>query len=359
MRTVLTLLGMALVFSMGACSGGDDNTVTEIKAAWVYIGPPGDHGWTYAHDQGRKAAEANLPKVITSYEENVPENDAATTIQALADAGNHIIFTTSFGYGEPTHSVALANPEVKFDHCSSNLTAANMGNYFGRMYQIRYLTGMVAGAMTQSGKIGYVAAFDIPEVIYMINAFTLGVRSVNPQATVEVRWTKTWYDPTVEGAKANELLAAGCDVMSQHQDSTATVFAARDAGKYAIGYHSDMLSFAPNTVLTSAVWNWAPYYQAEIQAVRDKTWTSRSYLGGIPDGVVDLGAYGSMVPQTVKDSVAAKKAEITSGSWDVFYGPFNHQDGTPWVAAGDKLSDEQILSMMEFVEGVIGTIPAP
>jgi basic membrane protein A len=351
---------LSLLLTLSGCGGGgDDPGPKAIKAAWVYIGPPGDHGWTYAHDQGRKAAEAALEKVTTTYLENVAEADSEAKIQELADAGNDIVFTTSFGYLDPTLKVAAANPAKFFEHCSGNKTASNSATYFGRMYQARYLTGMVAGQMTQSKKIGYVAAFPIPEVIYMIDAFTLGVRSITPDATVQVEWTNSWYDPVTEKQLANSLIDDGCDVISQHQDSTAPVDAAKERGKYAIGYHSDMLGFATDTVLTSAIWNWGAYYTQELKAVQDDTWTTHAFFGSLKDGTVDLGAWGAMVPEGIKNQVAAKRAEIEGGTWDVFYGPIKKQDGTELVAAGGQLTDDQILSLMEFVEGVVGTIPTP
>jgi basic membrane protein A len=229
-----------------------------------------------------------------------------------------------------------------------------MANYFGRMYQARYLTGIVAGRMTTNGHIGYVAAFPIPEVIRMLNAFTLGVRSVNPTATVEVRWTCTWFDPTLEAAAADALLAGGCDLLAQHQDSTATAERADAAGAYAIGYDSDTLSFVPDAILTSAVWHWGVYYTDRVQAAKDGTWTTGSYWGSIADGIVGVGEYNPVVPQAVKDEVAAKQAELVAGTWDVFYGPINKQDGSVWVAQGQDIPDNEKLSMMEFVEGVIG-----
>ena len=365
MKKALFIFGMALSLVAGlalvaGCSNDDKKAEDEIvKAAWILISPPGDLGWSYSHNQGRLAAELALTDVETSYRDNVPEEAAAvrTAIEELIAEGNKIIFATSWGFMDPTLELAGENPDVVFEHCSGYKMAANMSNYFGRIYQARYLTGIVAGRMTTANQIGYVAAFPIPEVIRGINAFTLGVRSVNPTATVEVMWTETWYDPTVEGDTADSLMAAGCDVLAQHQDSTATALKAQAQGAYAVGYHSDMLPFATDTVLTSALWNWGPYYTERIRAVQNGTWTSQSYWGSLADGAVGLGVYGDMVEQTVRDEVAVVEATIADGSWDVFDGPFNKQDGSEWIDAGASLTDEDMLGMMEFVEGVIGTIP--
>jgi basic membrane protein A len=348
----LALAGLALGCDDGG--GGAEG----IKAAWVYISQPGDLGWTYAHDQGRLQVELNVTDAQTTYRDSIDETAAALdpVLDALVAAGNKIIFTTSFGYMDPTEAAAQRHPDVYFEHCSGYKTSPNLANYFGRIYQARYLTGMVAGHMTTANKIGYVAAFPIPEVIRGINAFTLGVRSVNPAATVEVRWTCTWFDPTLEAAAADELLdpQVGCDVMAQHQDSTAVAERAKAAGKWAIGYDSDTLSFVPEAILTSAVFHWGPYYVRRVQAAKDGTWTTASYWGGLTDGIVGLGDYNQAVPQAVRDEVAAKQTQLVAGTWDVFHGPFNRQDGSLWVPQREDLSDAEKLSMSGFVEGVIG-----
>jgi basic membrane protein A len=355
------VLAVAAIAFTGVAGCGDDNGNGEetVKAGFVYLSPPGDLGWTYAHDQGRKAIELALDNVETKYVENVAEEPDAVqaAIDELKDWGAGIIFSTSFGFMDPTLDAAGANPDIVFEHCSGYKTADNMSNYFGRIYQARYLTGIVAGRMTTANQIGYVAAFPIPEVVRGINAFTLGVRSVNPDATVHVEWTFTWYDPTLEGNAAETLLNAGADVMAQHQDSTAMVDKAEEHGAYAIGYDADMLPFGPDTVLTSAIWNWGVYYTDRVRAVQDGTWTSHSYWGSITDGIVDLGEYGAMVEQSVKDEVAAKRADLENGTWDVFDGEIKRQDGTVWIPTGSSMTDEDKLGMLEFVEGVVGEVP--
>lgn len=331
----------------------------KLKVAFVYIGPPGDAGWTYAHDEGRKYLEQQLPYVETTYKENVKENaDAERVLTELAQQGNKIIFATSFGYMDYVEKVAKKFPDVVFLHCSGFKTAPNVGTYFGRIYQARYLSGIAAGKMTKANVIGYVAAHPIPEVVRGINAFTLGVRSVNPKAKVKVVWTNTWYDPPAEKNAAISLLDAGADVIAQHQDTPAPQQAAEERGKYSISYNSDMSKFAPKAVLTGPVWNWGPYYVKTVEAVKNGTWKSEQYWGPMSDGVVDLAPFGPMVPEDVKKLVEDKKKEILEGKWDVFYGPIKDQTGKERVAAGQDYPDKDKLSFDWFVEGVDGTIPA-
>jgi basic membrane protein A len=328
-----------------------------IKAAFIYVSPVGDAGWTLAHDNARKVVDA-LPYVETAYTEAVPEGaEAERTISQYVRDGYNLIFTTSFGYMDPTINVAQSSPDVTFMHCSGFKTADNVGTYFGRMYQPRYLTGIIAGKMTQSNTIGYVAAHPIPEVIRGINAFALGVRSVNPEANVHVVWTQTWYDPAKEREAAESLLDIGADVVTQHQDTPAPQQAAEKRGHYSIGYNSDMSSFAPAAHLTAPVWNWDVIYKRVVQEVHDGTWSSYQYWGGLDDGVVGLAPYSDLVPQEVRDLVEAKKAEMVSGAWDVFTGPINNKDGEVLVAEGQTMSDGDMLGMTVFVEGVVGQLP--
>jgi basic membrane protein A len=328
-----------------------------IKAAFIFVSPVGDAGWTLAHDNARKSLE-ELPYVETAYTEAVPEGaEAERTLNQYVRDGYNLIFTTSFGYMDPTINVAQQSPGVTFMHCSGFKTADNVGTYFGRMYQPRYLSGMIAGEMTESNTIGYVAAHPIPEVIRGINAFALGVRSVNPEATVRVVWTQTWYDPAKEREAAESLLDVGADVIAQHQDTPAPQQAAEKRGHYSIGYNSDMTSFAPAAHLTAPVWHWDAYYQKVAEEVHNGTWTSSQYWGGLEDGIVGLSPYSDLVPQEVRDLVEAKKAEIVAGNWDVFTGPINDQDGALLVAEGETIPDQDLLGMTVFVEGVVGQIP--
>ncbi len=326
-----------------------------LKVGFIYVSPIGDAGYSYAHDQGRKAI-ASMPGVETSYVEAVPEGpDSERVVTKMAREGAGLIFTTSFGYMDPTLNVAKEFPNVKFEHCSGFKTAENVGNYFGRIYQARYLTGLVAGSMTKSNKLGYVAAFPIPEVIRGINAFTLGVQKVNPGAEVRVVWTKTWYDPATEKEAAKALLDAGCDVIAQHQDSPGPQEAAQERGAYSVGYNSDMSSFAPKAHLTAAVWNWGPLYKYLVEQVQKGTWKSEEIWWGMDKGVVDLAPFGPMVPEEVKTKVAAAKADIVSGKEKVFTGPIFDQKGEQKAAEGQTLADPDLLGMKWFVKGVVGT----
>ena len=260
------------------------------RVGFVYVGPVGDLGWTYAHDQGRLALEEALPNVETAYQENVPENpaDAERVIRQFAQDGYDVIFTTSFGYMDPTINVAKDFPDTTFIHISGFKTAENVGTGFGKIEEPRFVSGQIAGAMTETNQIGYVAAFPIPEVIRGINAFTLGVREANPEATVQVVWTNTWFDPPEERAAAEALLDGGADVIAQHQDTAGPQQAAEERGVYGVGYNADMAPLAPDAVLTSAIWNWGPYYIDIVESVMDGTWESEQYWGGWQDGVVDM-----------------------------------------------------------------------
>lgn len=327
-----------------------------VRAAFVYISPPGDLGWTYEHDRGRLMLEDELGDMVeTTYIEGVPEGpDAARVIRQYAQEGWDVIFTTSFGYMEPTYEVAEEFPDVLFEHCSGYMTRDNMSTYFGRMYQPRYLSGIVAGAMTEENLIGYVAAFPIPEVIRGINAFTLGVRSVNPEAEVRVVWTNTWYDPVKEREAAEALLDQGVDLIAQHQDTTEPQKAAEERGMLSIGYDSDMRQFVGDTVLTSPQWDWGTYYIDTVQDISDGTWRSSQFWGGMETGIVMLAEMSPLVPDELRQQVEAERERILNTDWDVFCGPINDQDGNEAVADGECMSDEQMLNMDWFVEGVVG-----
>ena len=330
----------------------------KMKVAFIYVGPVGDAGWTFEHDRGRKYLAEKMPDVETTYVESVPEGaDAERMLTELAEKGNKVIFATSFGYMDYVMKVAKKYPNVVFEHATGFKTDANVGTYFGRAYQARYLTGIVAGKATKANLIGYVAAHPIPEVIRGINAFTLGVRSVNPNAKVKVVWTNTWYDPAKEKEAGKSLLEAGADVIAQHQDTPGPMQAAEEKGKLGIGYNSDMRRYAPKAVMTGPVWNWGPYYVRVVEAVKNKTWKSEQYWGPMADGIIDIGPYGSMVPEDVKKMVEAKKQEIVSGKWDVFTGPIKNQKGEVKVKEGQQMTDQEMLSFDWFVEGVEGTIP--
>ncbi len=349
-----------LLWSAAGCSktantAGDD--AGKMKVAFVYIGPVGDAGWTLSHDRGRKYMEEQLPYVKTSFVENIPEtSDAERVITNLAMQGNSLIFTTSFGYMDATLNVAKKFPKVTFMHCSGYKTAENVGTYFGRMYQARYLTGIVAGKMTKTNIIGYVAAHPIPEVVRGINAFTLGARKVNPKVKVKVVWTHTWYDPPSEREAASSLLDFKADVIAQHQDTYAPQQAAQESNVYGIGYNTDMSSFAPKAELTSAVWNWGPYYKKITEEVHGGTWKAGKYWGSIKEGIVDLAPLGPMVPDTVKALVKNERDKIEQGKIDVFEGPVKDNTGKEHIKAGSRMTDEEMLKFDWFVEGVEGSV---
>ena len=330
-------------------------TAKPIQVGFVYVSPIGDAGWSYAHDQGRLYID-EMDGVTTSFVESVPEGpDSERVMLNMARKNYDLIFATSFGYMDPMLKVAKQFPNLVFMHCSGFKSAPNMGNYFGRMYQARYLSGMVAGAMTKTKTLGYVAAFPIPEVIRGINAFTLGAQAMNPDVKVRVVWTKTWYDPAREKDAANSLLDVGADVIAQHQDSPAPQEAAQERGVYSVGYNSDMSAFAPQAHLCAPIWNWGPFYKETVEAVRQGTWKSAAYWYGLEKGIVNLSPIGSMVPEDVKAKVMQTKEGITAGDIKVFSGPIKDQAGTVRVASGAVAADNELLGMTWFVEGVIGT----
>ena len=334
-----------------------------IKVGFVYVGPVGDLGWTYAHDQGRLALEEAIPNVETGYQENVPENpaDAERVIRQFAQDGYDVIFTTSFGYMDPTINVAQDFPDTTFIHISGFKTAPNVGTGFGKIEEPRFVSGQLAGAMTESNQIGYVAAFPIPEVIRGINAFTLGVREVNPEATVRVVWTNTWFNPQTERQAAEALLDGGADVIAQHQDTAGPQQAAEDRGLYGVGYNADMSPLAPNAVLTSAIWNWGPYYIDIVESVINGTWESEQYWGGWQDGVVDMAPVADFVPDDIRATIEEEVARFKSGEetiYTIFTGPIADQTGEIRVPEGQSMTDEELLSMNWFVEGVEGEIPS-
>lgn len=326
------------------------------RVAFVYIGPPGDGGYTYQHDQGRLHLEKELG-IKADFVENVPESaDAERVITELAQ--NHdIIFTTSFGYMDFTLNVAKKFPKVKFLHASGYKTAENMGTYFGQNFQASYLSGIAAGKMTKKNVIGYVGAFPIPEVIYNINAFTLGVQSVNKDAKVNVVWSNTWFDPTTERQAAISLLDKGADVLMAYQDSPATLQAAAERGAFAGGNDSDMSRYAPDAYLTNPVWNWGPYYVRTVKAIMDGTWKTEQYSGNMKDGMVQLAPFGNKVPDDVKKLVEDAQKKIIDGTFNVFTGPIVDQSGAVKVPEGKTMTLEEVLNTNWFVQGVEGTIP--
>jgi basic membrane protein A len=334
--------------------------VDPIRAGFLYVGPVGDAGWTYAHEQGRKVLEG-LPYVDkATYVESVPGDPALVqeAIEKLIGEGHNVIFTTSYDHMDPTIEAARRHPEVVFMNCSGYKTERNAGTYFGRMYEARYLSGLIAGAMTQSGVLGYVAAMPTPDVVHGINAYALGAQSMNPNAKVRVLWTNSWYDPPVERQQAERLLDQGADVLAMEQDSPAVIQAAAQRGKYAIGYQSDMSLFAPEITLTSATYNWAPIYRYLAEKLHNGSWQPEQIWWGLDQGAVDLAPYGKAVPQTVIDLVAERRAEIVDGRLRIFEGPIRDAAGEIRVPARQVMSDADLLTMDFFVAGVEGDLPA-
>ena len=348
MRLFVALIA-TLALVAGACGDDDGGSDETLKVAFVHVGPVSDKGWSWAHDQGAQYLEANMENVeITTLESIAEGPDSQRVFEDLAADGNDLIFGTSFGYMDPMLAAAENYPDVVFEHATGFKTSENMGNYFGAAEEGRYLSGLAAGAATETDLIGYVAAFPIPEVLRGINAFTLGVREVNPDASVQVVWTSTWFDPPVEGDAAQSLLDAGADVIAMHQDSPAPGQAAEEAGAKWVGYNTDMTEFAPNAWLTAPIWDWGPFYLSTAEAVRAGTWESDAYYGNMADGMVDLAPFGPSVSQETKDLIEQRKEEIIDGSFAVFPDPIVDQDGN-----SRPLGD--IFSMDYFVEGVIGS----
>ncbi len=330
-----------------------------LKAAWVYIGPVGDAGWTFAHDQGRKAVEADFgDKVKTTFVEKVPESaDAERVIRDLAAQGNKIIFTTSFGYMEPTLKVAAEFPDVKFEHATGYKLADNMGVYDTRFYQDAYLSGIIAGAMTKTDTLGFVGSFPIPEVLRNINAFTLGAQSVNPNVKTKVVWISTWFDPPKEAEAAQSLINAGADVLLQNTDSSAVLQTAEKNGKFAFGWDADMSAVAPKAHLASNMVFWGPYYKKAVQSVMDGSWKSERTIWGYKEDANGVIKIADAVPEEIKKKVDEVKAGYKDGTMDPFKGPIVDSEGKERLAAG-AMPDQAWKDKVDFyVKGVDGKIP--
>ncbi len=330
-----------------------------LKVGFVYVSPIGDAGWTYQHDLGRKQMEEALgDKVTTTFVESVSEGaDAERVIREMAASGNDLIFATSFGYMNYVDRVAKQFPDVKFMHATGYKSGPNFHNYNARFYEARYLTGVIAGEMTEDNVLGYVAAFPIPEVLQGINAFTLGAQSVNPDIEVRVIWVNSWYDPGKEREAALALIAQGADVITHHTDSTAVVQAAEEQGVYAVAYHSDMAKYGPKAHLTAATHHWGDYYTAAAQKALEEDGMAESIWGGVADGFIDLAPINSAVPQPVQDKVADLKQQIKEGKFHPFTGPVVAQDGTEVLAEGQTMSDADLGQMNYYVKGVASKMP--
>jgi basic membrane protein A and related proteins len=346
----------------GEVGGETDDTAAEgdgdvLRVGFVHTSPVTDGGWTTSHDRGAQAVAEEFGDAveITTVDSVAEGPDAERVIEDLARQGHDVIFATSFGFMEPMLAVAEQYPDVVFEHATGYMTADNMGNYFGAAEEGRYLEGMAAAAASETGNLGYVAAFPIPEVLRGINAWTLGARSVNPDATVRVVWTSTWYDPETEGQAAEGLLDAGVDAIGMHQDTPATGQAADAVGAKWTGYHTDRSDEVPDAWLTATVWDWAPFYIETVREVMDGTWTSESYYGSMADGMVNLAPFGESVPEDIRGEIETRQQEIVDGGFAPFTGPIVDQDGNEVLAEGETMTLDELLSIDFFVEGVIGS----
>ena len=364
---VVAVASLALSALVGLTTVTTANAADKVKVGFVYLTTPGDHGWTYAHEVARQDVEKHFgDKVVTTFVENVPEGpDSARVIRELAKQGNEIIFTTSFGYMDHTIKVAKEFPNVKFEHITGYKRSPNVATGNIRFYEGRYVQGVVAGLMTKSNKIGYLASFPIPEVIQGINAFGIGLRSVNPKAEVSVIWVNSWYDPVKEADAAKVHIAEGADILAQHTDSPAMLQTAQKAGVHGFGQSSDMKAFAPKAQLFSAVNNWGPYYISKIQQMMDGKWSTGEgpdhWAGntwvGMADDYLVLSPFENM-PSDVAAAAAKAAADIKSGKNKIFTGPIKDNSGKIRVPAGKTLNDGELFQTLDYyVDGISGKIP--
>ena len=346
-------LSLAVVFAAGSASAAE-----KLKIGFVYVGPVGDHGWTYQHDQGRLAIEQELgDKVETVFVEKVAEGpDAERAITRLARQGAGLIFTTSFGFMDPTLKVAKRFPEVKFEHATGYKRSKNVATYNARFYEGRYINGQIAAKVSKSGVAGYIASFPIPEVVMGINSFILGAQTINPNFKVKVIWVNSWFDPGKEADAAKVLISQGADIITQHTDSTAPLQIAAEKGAMGFGQASDMIKFAPKAQLTSIVNNWEPYYVRRTKAVLAGSWKSSNAWDGLAEGTVVMASYTNMPADVV---AMARKTEslIATGKIHPFTGPLYKQDGSLALAAGKVMDDGTLSGMNWYVKGIDGKLP--
>jgi basic membrane protein A len=359
LKTLLTTAALATGLATAAVAEDP------LKIGFVYIGPVGDGGWTYQHDQGRLAVEAEFgDRVETIFQENVPEGpDAERILTQMALSGADMIFTTSFGYMDPTNNVAARFPDVKFEHATGyKREHPNVSTYDARFYEGRAIIGTIAGHMTQTNKIGYIASFPIPEVIQGINSSFLHAQRVNPDVEMSVVWAYTWFDPAKEADAAAALINNGVDVILQHTDSTAPHAAAQAANEaggrvFTFGQASDMANFSPNPRIASIIDEWSPYYIKRVGELLDGTYEQIASWGGMPEGEVVIGEITKVVPDAVRDQALAMVAAITDGSYHPFTGTIMKQDGSVFLAEGEIATDLQLVTMDFYVQGIRGEIP--
>ncbi len=348
------VLGSAAAAGALSLAGPRALSAEPTKVGFVYVGPVGDYGWTHGHDVARKALVAHFgDRVKTSFVESVSEGpDAERVIRRLASGGNDLIFTTSFGYMNPTIRVAKLFPEVMFEHATGYMTAPNVSVYNARFHQGRAVCGTIAGHMTKSGIIGYVGSFPIPEVVMGINSVTLAARKIRPDIKTKVIWVNSWYDPGKEADATKALIDQGVDIISQHTDSPAPIQTAEARGVHGFGQASDMKAYAPNAQLTSILDEWAGYYIQRTQEVMDGNWKSHSIWWGLKEGMVAMAPYGPAVPDNVRKAADATREAIIAGSLHAFTGPIKSQAGEVKLAAGQTMSDADMSTMDWYVEGV-------
>ena len=341
----------------GAATGGGAEGGEPIKVGFLYIGPPGDAGWTFQHDEARKFVEEQLPNVETTFLDSVPEANSGPAIDQLVSQGNKLIFATSFGYGDTVIQKAQQYPDVLFEHATGFQRAENVSTYFVKHWEPSFLLGMIAGRMTKTNRLGYVGSFPIPEVIRDVNAFTLGAQSVNPDVTVQVVLISTWFDPPKEKQAAKSLIDAGADVLFGIEDSPSVLQEAAANDVYAATWNSDMTRFGPQAFLSAVELDWGEHYVDRVRAAADGTWESEDYWGTLADGAVKLAPYGESVPQDVRDEVDEKLAGFEDGSFNPFVGPIRDQSGKVRFEDGHEITFEEFVGWDWFVEGVEGKLP--
>ena len=353
------LKGIALTIAVMLFMTVSASAKDPIKVGFIYVGPIGDHGWTYRHDIGRQDVEKAFgDKVVTTYIESVPEGpDAERVMRSMAKEGMDIIFATSFGYMNSMVKVAKDFPDVKFEHATGYKQGPNLATYGLSLYQARHVQGVIAGMMTKTNKICYVGAFPIPEVIREINTYYLGAKSVNPGVDIDIVWVNTWYDPGKEGQAAEVMMAEGCDMVAQHTDSPAPLQAAEKAGKLGFGQASDQIGFAPKAQLTATIDDWGPYYVQRVQEVMDGTWKTGDYFGGMIDNdAVGMAPFTNM-PDEVKAFAQKIKDGIKNGKYFAFTGPIKDNKGKLQLKDGEIADDVHLNTMMYYVEGIDAKVP--
>jgi basic membrane protein A len=352
------MLKKLLIASAFALASFSAFAADPVKVGFIYVGPIGDHGWTYRHDIGRQQVEEHFGDAVeTIYLESVSEGpDTERAIRMMIQEGADIIFTTSFGFMEPTLRVAKENPDVYFEHATGFKRHDNMSTYGLRLYQARHVQGVIAGLMTKTNKICYVAAFPIPEVIREINTYYLGAKSVNPNVDIDIVWVNTWYDPGKESQAAEVMIADGCDMVAQHTDSPAPLQAAQKAGVLGFGQASDQIKFAPKAQLTATIDNWGPYYIKKVQQVIDGNWQVEDYFGHMNEGAVGMADFTNMPPEVEAKAQEVKDA-ISNGEYFAFTGPLYDNTGTLQLKAGEIADDMHLNTMMYYVEGIDAKVP--